>query len=93
MVPLIAVCECLPERPGPDFPIRAALAKRCKREVREVCIIHDGSWRNHVAAKRDGRVESRGREASLKQDVDRLSGEPAHWHANDAWQCIAAADP
>jgi hypothetical protein len=26
---------------------------------------------------RDGRVESQRREASLKQDVDRLSGEPA----------------
>ena len=26
---------------------------------------------------RDWRVEARGREASLKQDVDRLSGEPA----------------
>ena len=40
-------------------------------------IIHDGSSRNREVATRDGRVESRGREAYLKQYVDRPSSEPA----------------
>ena len=40
-------------------------------------IIHDGSSRNRAVAKRDRRAEPRGREAYLKQYVDRLSGEPA----------------
>ena len=40
-------------------------------------IIHDGSSRNREVATRDGRVELRGREAYLKQYVDRPSGEPA----------------
>ena len=40
-------------------------------------IIHDGSSRNREVATRDGRVEPRGREAYLKQYVDRPSGEPA----------------
>ena len=39
--------------------------------------IHDGSWRNRLDAKRDGRAESRETEAYLKQYVDRPSGEPA----------------
>ncbi len=44
-------------------------------------IIHDGSSRNREVAWRDGRAEPRGREADLKQSVDRPSGEPARWHA------------
>ena len=40
-------------------------------------IIHDGSWRNRAVAMRDRRAELRGREAYLKQYVDRPSGEPA----------------
>ena len=40
-------------------------------------IIHDGSSRNREVATRDGRVELRGREAYLKQYVDRPSGGPA----------------
>ena len=40
-------------------------------------IIHDGSSRNRAVAKRDRRAEPRGREAYLKQYVDRPSGEPA----------------
>jgi hypothetical protein len=57
-------------------------------------IIHDGSLRNHAVAERDGRVEPRGREAYLKQYVDRPSGEPARWHAMEpACQLVAAANP
>ena len=37
----------------------------------------DGSWRNRAVAKRDRRTEPRGREAYLKQYVDRPNGEPA----------------
>ena len=50
---------------------------------RELCcaalarIIHDGSSRNRAIARRDRRAEPRGREAYLKQYVDRLNGEPA----------------
>ncbi len=40
-------------------------------------IIHDGSWRNRAVARRNRRAEPRGREAYLKQYVDRLNGEPA----------------
>jgi len=40
-------------------------------------IIHDGSSRNRAVAKRDRRAEPRGREAYLKQYVDRPNGEPA----------------
>jgi len=40
-------------------------------------IIHDSSSRNCAVAMRDRRAEPRGREAYLKQYVDRLSGEPA----------------
>src|SRR6266850_1797509 len=40
-------------------------------------IIHDGSSRNRAVAMRDRRAERRGREAYLKQYVDRPSGEPA----------------
>jgi hypothetical protein len=49
---------------------------------RELCcaalarIIHDGSSRNRTIARRDRRAEQRGREAYLKQYVDRLNGEP-----------------
>ena len=44
-------------------------------------IIHDGSRRNCGVALRDGRVELRGREAYLKQYVDRPSSEPARLRA------------
>src|SRR5206468_5901885 len=40
-------------------------------------IIHDGSSRNRADAKRNGRLEPRGREAYSLQYVDRLSGETA----------------
>ena len=40
-------------------------------------VIHDGSLRNRADASREGRVETREREASSKRDVDRPSGEPA----------------
>ena len=40
-------------------------------------IIHDGSSRNRAVAMRDRRAEPRGREAYLKQYVDRPNGEPA----------------
>ncbi len=40
-------------------------------------MIHDGSSRNRAVAMRDRRAEPRGREAYLKQYVDRLSGESA----------------
>ena len=39
--------------------------------------IHDGSSRNRAVAKQDKRGEPRGREAYLKQYVDRPNGEPA----------------
>lgn len=38
-------------------------------------IIHGGSLRNRAVALRDGHVEPPGREADLKQFVDRPSGE------------------
>ncbi len=47
-------------------------------------IIHDSSSRNRAVATRDRRAEPRGREAYLKQYVDRPSGEPA---------CLDAAPP
>jgi hypothetical protein len=34
--PGFAVCECMPEKPGPNFPMGAALARHCKREDRDV---------------------------------------------------------
>ena len=40
-------------------------------------IIHDDSSRNRAVAMRDRRAEPRGREAYLKQYVDRPNGEPA----------------
>lgn len=43
-------------------------------------IIHDGSSRNGRVAWRDGRVETRGSEAYLKQYVEGPSGEPARLH-------------
>ena len=46
-----------------------------------VRIIHDGSSRNREVAKRDGRVEPRETETSLKQSVEATSGEPARQHA------------
>ena len=39
-------------------------------------MIHGSSLRNRAVAKRDRRAEPRGREACLKQYVDRPSGEP-----------------
>ena len=57
-------------------------------------IIHDGSWRNRAVATRDRRVEPRGREAYLKQYVDRPNGEPACLGATpDASRLVAAANP
>jgi hypothetical protein len=40
-------------------------------------IIQEGSSRNRADAKRNGRLETRGREAYSQQYVDRLSGETA----------------
>ena len=40
-------------------------------------IIHDGSSRNRIVAKRDGRAEPRGTEAYLKQCIEGPSGETA----------------
>jgi hypothetical protein len=57
-------------------------------------IIHDGSSRNRAVATRDGRAEPRGREAYLKQYVDRLNGEPACLDAGlSASRLVAAANP
>ena len=43
---------------------------------------------------RDGRAEPQGREADLKQSVDRPSGESARQHAAEAaWWLVAAATP
>ena len=57
-------------------------------------IIHDGSSRNRAVAKRDRRAEARGREAYLKQYVDRPSGEPACLDAGPtASRLVAAANP
>jgi hypothetical protein len=57
-------------------------------------IIHDGSSRNRAVAMRDRRAEPRGREAYLKQYVDRPSGEPACLDAMpDASRLVAAANP
>jgi hypothetical protein len=57
-------------------------------------VIHDGSSRNRAVARRDGRAEPRGREADLKQSVDRPSGESACQHAvkGPCW-LVAAANP
>jgi len=55
-------------------------------------ISHDGSSRNRAVATRDRRAEPRGREAYLKQYVDRLSGEPACLDAGPtASRCVATA--
>jgi hypothetical protein len=59
-----------------DLIILAQFSARCLARI-----IHEVSSRNRGDAKRDGRVEVRGREASLKQDVDRPSDEPARLHA------------
>jgi hypothetical protein len=57
-------------------------------------IIHGGSSRNRAVAMRDRRAEPRGREAYLKQYVDRLSGEPACLDAGStASRLVAAANP
>ena len=57
-------------------------------------IIHGGSSRNRAVATRDRRAEPRGREAYLKQYVDRLSGEPACLDAGPtASRLVAAANP
>ena len=57
-------------------------------------IIYDGSSRNRAVAKRDRRAEPRGREAYLKQYVDRLSGEPACLDAvPTASRPVTAANP
>jgi hypothetical protein len=40
-------------------------------------IIQEGSSRNRADAKRNGRLEPRGREAYSQEYVDRLSGETA----------------
>jgi hypothetical protein len=79
---------------------RSVTGSKPKRNVHDCSVIalahnvHDGSSRNHEVAKRDGRVEPREREASLKQDVDRPSGEPVRWHAmKPAGQFVAAANP
>ena len=57
-------------------------------------IIHDGSSRNRAVAMRDRRAAPRGREAYLKQYVDRPSGEPACLDATpDASRLVAAANP
>ena len=57
-------------------------------------IIHDGSSRNRAVAMRDRRAEPRGREAYLKQYVDRPSGEPACLDAGlTASRLVVAANP
>jgi hypothetical protein len=57
-------------------------------------IIHDGSWRNRAVATRDRRAEPRGKEAYLKQYVDRPNGEPACLDAvPTASRLVAAANP
>ena len=57
-------------------------------------ISHDGSSRNRAVATRDRRAEPRGREAYLKQYVDRPSGEPACLDAGPtASRLVAAANP
>ena len=57
-------------------------------------IIHDGSSRNRAVATRDRRAEPRGREAYLKQYVDRPNGEPACLDAvATASRLVAAANP
>ena len=61
----------------------AMLSSVLHSEGRLTRIIHDGSSRNRVVAKRDGRAEPRGREAYLKQYVDRPSGEPARLHTGN----------
>ncbi len=57
-------------------------------------MIHGSSSRNRAVAKRDRRAEPRGREAYLKQYVDRPSGEPAYLDAvPTASRFVAAANP
>jgi len=56
--------------------------------------IYDGSSRNRAVATRDRRVKPRGREAYLKQYVDRLNGAPACLDAGlAASRLVAAANP
>jgi len=62
---------------GRPTPIQSGVAEQ--RSL--ACIIHDGSSRNRVVAKRGGRVEPLGGEAYLKQYVEATRGEPARWHA------------
>ena len=52
-------------------------AEMLRGEMLVTRIIHDDSSRNRAVARRDRRVGARGREAYLKQYVDRPSGEPA----------------
>ena len=69
-------------------PQRVAAVKQLAR------IIHDGSSRNRAVATRDRRAEPRGREAYLKQYVDRPNGEPACLDAGPtASRLVAAANP
>ena len=57
-------------------------------------IVHDGSLRNRAVAKRDRRVEPRGKEAYLKQYVARLNGELACLDAGStAPRLVVAANP
>ncbi|MGE3152470.1 MAG: hypothetical protein AB7G48_09445 [Nitrospiraceae bacterium] len=57
-------------------------------------IIHDDASRNGGVAWRDGRAEPQGREADLKQSVDRPSGESASLHTMDpVRRLVAAANP
>ena len=59
-------------------PVRREILQHLARTFSWLArIIHDGSSRNRAVAMRDRRAEPRGREAYLKQYVDRPNGEPA----------------
>ena len=63
-------------------------------ELHVTHIIHDGSSRNRAVATRDRSAEPRGREAYLKQYVDRPNGEPACLDAGStASRLVEAANP
>ena len=55
-------------------------------------IIHDGSSRNRVVAKRDGQAQPRGTEAYLKQYVEGLRGEHARQLACRSGESAIAAE-
>ena len=84
--------------PLAQFPVEEAritlsTSQACAsfRRIALAHIIHDSSSRNCGIALRDGRTEPRGREADLKQSVDRPSGESARQRAAEAARWLVAA--